>query len=75
MFGAASDKAPGIPEDRQPPWHVPAIPGEARPAGYAGRSGLRGWLTCALLHRRVHRWYPRYLGGYGCCSACGREWE
>ncbi len=38
-------------------------------------AGLRAWLACTLLHRRAHRWYPRYLGGYDCCPACGREWE
>ena len=38
-------------------------------------SGLRTWLTCTLLHRRMHRQFPRYLGGYGCCLECGREWD
>jgi len=45
------------------------------PSGAVGRPGLLGWLACTLMHRRAHRWYPRYLGGYGCCSACGWEWD
>ena len=39
----------------------------------AGRAVL-AWVVCTLRHRAAHRWYPRYLGGYGTCSICGREW-
>ena len=32
------------------------------------------WAVCVLRHRAAHRWYPRYLAGYGACSTCGRGW-
>ena len=41
------------------------------------RRGLRllwAWGVCVLRHRPAHRWYPRYLDGYGECVTCGRQW-
>ena len=39
------------------------------------RNGFRCWLVCLMWHRRAHRAFLRYLGGYGRCLACGRMWE
>ena len=76
MFGATDDEVCRIPEDPSA-FREGAAPHEddALPAGGAGHPGLRAWLACTLLHRRAHRWFPRYLGGYGRCSTCGREWH
>ncbi len=32
------------------------------------------WMVCMLRHRASHRWYPRYLAGYGVCMTCRRQW-
>ena len=32
------------------------------------------YLLCLIRHRGRHRWFPRYLGGYGRCWECGRTW-
>jgi hypothetical protein len=37
-------------------------------------SPVLAWAVCILRHRAAHRWYPRYLDGYGVCSTCGRGW-
>ena len=76
MVGASSGEAGSLPED-------PTVFGvgtpyieDALPAATPGPAGLvRQWMVCTLRHRRAHRWFQRYLGGYGRCSACGREWD
>lgn len=49
---------------------------EVAPASDAPRPRhpVLAWAVCTLWHRAGHRWYPRYLDGYGVCSTCGREW-
>ena len=77
MFDASSDEV-GAPADDPSTLgdEGPTIEGDSRGALELGRLQLLGrWLECNLWHGRAHRWFPRYLGGYGRCSACGRTWD
>ena len=76
MFGATGNEIHHTPEDPSSFEEGAAHHEDGTlPADAPDRPGLLGWLACTLLHRRAHRWYPRYLGSYGCCPVCGREWD
>ena len=68
MIGASDDAVAPCPEEA-------TASRDDAPAMQVGRHAVAlRWLACIPLHRGAHRWFPRYLGGYGRCSACGREW-
>jgi hypothetical protein len=60
-----------------PPVALPASGEDARPRRVESAPWDRvvAWVVCTLRHRRAHRWFPRYLDGYGACSICGRRWQ